>query len=561
MRAEPAPESLEERQRTSWIWYVVTALAAVVGVALLVDSLRQSSATYDEPTYLRVAAEWWRGRSGPDQGEQAITRMGSPLTFWKLQQAPMLWALDRAGLGSVIDNPNANQPVLLTLARLCSLWIWLVGLVLTAAWSRCLYGPRAMAFAAWLYALSPNLLAHGALVTMELPLLACTTAMFFAFWAFLRSGKRHWFILSAMIGGLAFSCKFTTVLIPPILALAWWLATWRAGERRPIRLMLRVVGGMIVYGAILLAANVVVTGCAVMPLAHNPGAHPSVDGRVGPALGRLVTIALETSIPQDWVGFATQTLHQRTGGPSYLFGQTRMTGWWYYYFVALAVKVPIAFWVLVAARAFCLPLSDRSLKDWLLPLANGVFLIATAIGSSRNYGVRYLLPLAPLAIVWVSALAQANRRAVAVVCAGLVGQAVAVASIHPYELSYFNILAGGAMGGRHILSDSNLDWGQGLVPLARLQQQEPKYRDLTLYYFGDTDPKLYGVAGRCYVVDAQVEHPGLPLELEAETEFIAVSASLQWGPWGPRDYFKPLDRLAPVRMTADQTIAIYRWRP
>ena len=72
-----------------------------------------------------------------------------------------------------------------------------------------------------------------------------------------------------------------------------------------------------------------------------------------------------------------------------------------------------------------------------------------------------------------------------------------MASIHPFELTYFNVLAGGPMGGRHILSDSNLDWGQGLKGLARLQRSEPEFRDLTLYYFGDTDPAYYGVRGAC----------------------------------------------------------------
>src|SRR5205823_2306707 len=67
-------------------------LAAVVGLGLLADTARSISATYDEVAYLRVASVWWR------TGRQAeITRMGSPLTFWKVQQAPVLWLLDRVG--------------------------------------------------------------------------------------------------------------------------------------------------------------------------------------------------------------------------------------------------------------------------------------------------------------------------------------------------------------------------------------------------------------------------------------------------------------------------------
>ena len=62
--------------------------------------------------------------------------------------------------------------------------------IITVSWSRRSYGPRAMVFAAWLFALSPNLLAHGALATMELPLILTITAMFHLFWQFLQTEGR-----------------------------------------------------------------------------------------------------------------------------------------------------------------------------------------------------------------------------------------------------------------------------------------------------------------------------------------------------------------------------------
>src|SRR5829696_644073 len=94
-------------------------LAAVVGLGLMLDSLRRSSATYDEVKYLEVAARWWR--TG-DQEE--ISRMGSPVTFWKLQQAPVLWALDRSGRRAWVDDPVRYQAELLPVARAGGLWIW-----------------------------------------------------------------------------------------------------------------------------------------------------------------------------------------------------------------------------------------------------------------------------------------------------------------------------------------------------------------------------------------------------------------------------------------------------
>jgi Dolichyl-phosphate-mannose-protein mannosyltransferase len=603
--------------------YLAAGLAAIVGLGLLGDSLRRSSATYDEVIYIEVAARWWR------TGDQdAITRMGSPLTCWKVQQVPVLWALDRAGLRAWVDDPLAHQRELLPLVRAWSLTTWLAALVVTAAWARSLYGPRAMALAAWLFALSPNLLAHGALVTMELPLVACTTATFFLFWGFLRTGSRRAFGASAAMAGLAFSCKFTAVLVPPLVAVVWWVDLRRRGGP-VLRPTLRVAAGMLGYVAVLIAADVVVTGFATIPISGNSGDHPALDGRFGPALRPYVARLVETPVPRDWAGFATQVLHQRHGGPSYLLGERRQHGWWYYYFVAMAVKVPLTFWILVAGRLALRGLISRTAgaddaaptgeaahldlgrpvppyeggkeggpwprtpavatastppyppfvrggvaptasqewgpsvrpaaRSWILPTIIVLFLAITAIGSTRNYGLRYLLPLAPLAIVWVSGLAEAGRRGRRLAAIGLLGQALAVASIHPQELTYFNVLAGGPVGGRRILSDSNLDWGQGLKALARLQRKHPEYRDLTLYYFGLADPRRYGVVGEAHLVDASDDHPGLPPALECRTRYLAVSASLQWGPWGPAGYFRPLDGIEPVRMTDDATIAIYRW--
>ena len=113
-------------------------------------------------------------------------------------------------------------------------------------------------------------------------------------------------------------------------------------------------------------------------------------------------------------------------------------------------------------------------------------------------------------------------------------------------------------GGHRILADSNLDWGQGLKSLARLQRDQPEFSDMTLYYFGDTEPVHYGVSGPSYVINAIDDQSTLAGLDSVKTPYLAVSASLQWGPWGPPGFFHILDRLEPIRFTDDTTIAIYR---
>ena len=566
MKAEPDRKGEGNPSRTPTWGVAAVVLSAAVGLGLMAQEALSSSATYDEVAYLRIAARWWR--TG-DQEE--ITRMGSPLTFWKLQQVPVLWALDLSGNGRMVDDPIGHIVSLLPIARLGALWVWLLAFGITVAWSGQLYGPRAMAFAAVLFALSPNLLAHGALVTMEMPLVALSAAVFFAFWRFLEGRRMSALLAAGVLAGVALSCKFTAILFSPILGLVWWVDLWLAGRLGWIRRTAVVALGILGLAFTMLLTDFVMTGFARVPLSATKGVHPSLDGRFGPALSRWIARAVETPIPEDWVGFATQVRHQRSGGSSYLLGERRMHGWWYYYFVALAVKAPLSIGLLVALRTWKSwrrlagspsgTWTDRAKKSWMFPLAIAAFLAVTAAGSSRNYGVRYLLPMSPLAVVWLSELAECRGWVRGLAGLALLGQAQAVLSVHPHELTYFNALAGGPVGGRRILSDSNLDWGQGLKSLARLQKSRAEFRDLTLFSFGDLRESAvpsYGVVALCYVVDAGEVHPTLPAAFRPGTKYVAVSASLQWGPWGPSGYFRALEGVRPVALTDDRTIAIYR---
>jgi hypothetical protein len=313
---------------------------------------------------------------------------------------------------------------------------------------------------------------------------------------------------------------------------------------------------MVGFLAVMAATNLAITAGATLPPSERTGAHPSLAGA-----GVLKSVAdrlLETPLPQDGVGFARQMQHQRGGGPSYLLGERRMSGWWYYYFVCLAVKVPLSFWLLAAGRAVLLKRASPTPGDRLALVAIAGTLAIVAIGSSRNYGFRYILFLAPAAIVGISGLIGAGPLGRRIAWIGLAGQAIAVASIHPHELTYFHTLAGGPEGGRLILADSNLDWGQGARALARLQRERPQYRDLTLYYFGDTDPAAYGVVATTYRIDAHGPRRPLPPHVSAATRYLAVSRSLQHGPWGSPGYFRDLDHLSPAAIVDDHTIAVYQ---
>jgi hypothetical protein len=61
---------------------------------------------------------------------------------------------------------------------------------------------------------------------------------------------------------------------------------------------------------------------------------------------------------------------------------------------------------------------------------------------------------------------------------------------HPHYLAYFNEAAGGPAGGYRALVDSNIDWGQGLKPLAETLAAMGN-PPVILSYFGVADPGYY----------------------------------------------------------------------
>jgi hypothetical protein len=523
----------------------------VIGCALLAHQALVQSATYDEATYLRVAAEWWR------TGEQeSITRMGSPLLFWRLQFAPSFWLLERTGRADWIEAIDTHEPTLIALARISSLWLWIIAILVTARWAHELWGPRAGILAAWVFALEPTILGHSALVTMEGPILAASAALLYTWWKFLITGRRSWFWTTAVVAGVAFSCKFSAVLWPPVCGLAWLIQKVGIRREKPAFALARVTAGMLLFLLTSLAVDFVVTGGAMLAPSERTGEHPSLDrfGALQPVLARLY----ETPLPQDWVGFAIQTRHQRSGGPSYLFGEVRDQGFWNYYPFALAVKASLGFLALLALRLIVRVPAAPDRGAWFPALAVGLVFLACIIGSKRNYGVRYLLPLASPSIVWISGLAQRGRKSRVAAWCAVGAQAAALAFAHPNELAYFNAFVGGPQGGRAVLADSNLDWGQGLVRLAKLLKERPELSDLTLFYFGNTSPNNYGITCKSYVFDAVSVPSGLPPALAVDTDYLAVSASLQFGPWGVPGYFDGLAAAEPVALLDDASIAIYR---
>jgi hypothetical protein len=117
-----------------------------------------------------------------------------------------------------------------------------------------------------------------------------------------------------------------------------------------------------------------------------------------------------------------------------------------------------------------------------------------AMLTNLNVGDRYVLPVYPCLLLLCGAVWTAARhRAVtaALVVAVVAIQCVDAMRYAPDYLSYFNAFVSPDRSYMW-LSDSNLDWGQGLLALREYEQAHPDER-ISLAYFGGVDPRSYRI--------------------------------------------------------------------
>ena len=135
------------------------------------------------------------------------------------------------------------------------------------------------------------------------------------------------------------------------------------------------------------------------PGATPPGSIPRPGNRfAGTLWGRL-----PIPVPANYLlGIDRQKYDfDEAGFWSYLRGQWRQGGWWYYYLYALAIKEPLGTWLLALlalAAPFAASGRTANWRDELLvwaPAAAVLLLVSSQTGF--NHHMRYVLPMFPLA--------------------------------------------------------------------------------------------------------------------------------------------------------------------
>ena len=391
--------------------------------------------------------------------------------------------------------------------------------VLVFAWARSLYGDGGGLLALFLYAFCPSLIAHAHLATVDVGHAAALVLALFCFGRYLEAPGWGRLLLAGLTLGIAELTKFTALLLYPIFVLlaVAALAQGREFPLWPQRSRVGRLAASLASLAVIFLLSVLVIDAGY--LGHGVGRPLGMLRVSSQLLAGLATLPAATPSPLPLAYLAgldnVQYINDVGEFPSYLFGSWSSTGWVSYYLVALLFKSPLPFLGLLVLAGSCRRLALRGEAIVWIPLLG--LLAAFSLLSRVEYGIRYVLPVLPLACIWAGRLARDFaaqprfvRRAALVLVAAY---PLSVLSSTPDTIAYFNAFAGGR--GDRILLDSNFDWGQGRERLRRAMERRG-LSSIPLAYFGHVDPALYGVRAT-------------PLAPGPFTGYAAVSANLVHG--------------------------------
>ncbi len=489
------------------------ALVIIGACILAAGCWRVYSNTWDEPEHLAAGVELLdRGLYEYDTEHPPIGRVFMALGPY-LAGARSFDTPGPEGTREGVDilYSGTHYERYLTLARLGMLPFLALLLFVTWLWGRALFASQGMALLAVLLLASvPPILGNAALASLDVAAAATMLLAFYTLQRWLLSGGYKDAVLFGLSAGFAVGTKFSAVPFVGLALMILALVRWRCGPGRaaagtaPLRATWRAwLTGL----ALVSVAAMLPLLLAYGPRAANPaGVAHRFDWAVAYLLQeRGLDHQFGVLLQHLWLprpfkdlvnGIVAVKAHNDTGHLSFLLGQVSLTGWWYFYLVALAVKTPLP--VLAAGTLGLAGLVRegwRQRNPWhIAPAVLVVAILVFASTFSRiNIGIRHVLILYPFfafGAVWALAHAWAalvRLRRPRLVAAGKVALLALLAwqlstlwTAYPDYLPYFNETAAHPEA---VLVDSDLDWGQDLKRL-EWRAAQLKIPHLALAYRG-----------------------------------------------------------------------------
>ena len=456
--------------------------------------VRTQSLTYDEPAHIIAGVDAWRhGRFEVWNDHPPLGRLWLTLAMMRLD-SHYEWRQLPTGYRIEAMQPGPEE-----IAARTRPMNTLLGIVLGATlWfaARRLFSEGAANVALALFAFTPSLIAHYSVATTD----GIGTLFIFlvAFQLIRWRHKPNWtqtILLGLSLGGLLLAKFYAPPLV--FLALALMLTLKPTGiARSPAQWNWKPTVTALALALVTLWAGYFFH---VSHLTVGDGkVIASFPNRGLKTWATKSNLHLSVAVPagEFFEGLREVAISNKRGRPAWFFGRIDPAGGIkLYYPAAIVLKWPT---ILLALLLASLLMGVRRVctapGDLLAMCAFALLFLLFAIQSKYDIGERHILPLYPFVLLiacsfWEHVKERKSALIVLLVVLGL-NAADALRSAPDY-LSYFNILVKPANSWRY-LTDSNLDWGQGLIALRDYEQQHPNDA-VRLAYFGSVNPALYGV--------------------------------------------------------------------
>jgi hypothetical protein len=437
------------------------------------DVIKSLSPTYDEPLHLMQGYTYLKTGSmqivSPfDQPMLAKIIPAISLLFLKPQ--PLVFTTHNyyynrqrysfANLMLYYNNNDAEK--MLNLGRRINIIVSIIFLWIFFYITNKTFGEQNAVFVSLLYIFNTTITAHSCLVTQDLLCYMFYFLGIFSFYQFLQHKNIKSNFVCGLMTGLLMVSKYTVVvlLFTYFCILLYFLYVRKINIKNFIQFFILQILCILIIGLIVYRQHI---------------------GLLFNGLYKVI-----------------ENLQQ--GRSTFFFGKHSTTGFRLYFIVLFFLKteIPLLIIFVVALIKFFIKIFKKEYSELDLVFIPAVIIfLVIASFSKTQIGHRHILPIYPILIFYSSTLATDKKFSLAYYFLVLLCILSSIKT-HPYYLSYFNEFIGGNKNGWKYLTDSNIDWGQGLKQLSLWIKKNKDVDDRGIYlsYFGVADPHYYGIKYR-----------------------------------------------------------------
>jgi hypothetical protein len=436
-------------------WCVVVAvLLTILGSLRIVSTYSIFNHTIDEPDHLAAGMQFLcTGKYRYEDQHPPLARLASAIgpysagERWNSQTPTYAEGYRILGHGEHYDH-------ILSLGRLGILPFFLIGSAVVFWWGYQIGGTISALTSIALFTTTPPILAHSGLITTDAALMSFVGAATVAAIVWIDRPNPSHSICFGIAIALAVLSKFSAIVFLPAAWLfmcgAHFAADWRNSGGRHFHMISRQKRNA---GLILITAALVVWA------------------GYGFSFGPVDYLHCRLPAPRLFTGIHSFWMHNAAGHASYLLGTRSQNGFRYYYPAVLAIKTPLGMLLLLVMAVSLILSAHKGTKALILPLAFSAGILAVAVTSRVNIGVRHILPVyigisvtcgGLVSAIWQSTGFKAAM-AKGGVCLLIAWHVLSGVLLHPDYLAYTNEIARDHP--ENFVADSDLDWGQDMKRL------------------------------------------------------------------------------------------------